>query len=159
VVRKGVKAALALNCKINNYSHFDRKNYFYPDSPKGYQISQFEYRLVRRGFLEIKVGEEKKKVRITRLHLEEDAGKLTHFQGGTLIDFNRCGVGLMEIVSEPDLRSAAEAVAYAKAIQMILRYAGASDADMEKGMMRFDASVSLRVKGTEKLMPVQKLKI
>jgi aspartyl-tRNA(Asn)/glutamyl-tRNA(Gln) amidotransferase subunit B len=150
-VRKGVKAALALNCKINNYSHFDRKNYFYPDSPKGYQISQFEYPVSEKGFLEIKVGEEKKKVRITRLHLEEDAGKLTHFQGGTLIDFNRCGVGLMEIVSEPDLRSAAEAVAYAKAIQMILRYAGASDADMEKGMMRFDASVSLRVKGTEKL--------
>lgn len=150
-MKKGVKAALALNCKINNYSHFDRKNYFYPDSPKGYQISQFEYPVSEKGFLEIKVGEEKKTIRITRLHLEEDAGKLTHFQGGTLIDFNRCGVGLMEIVSEPDLRSAEEAVAYARAIQMILRYSDASDADMEKGMMRFDASVSLRIKGEEKL--------
>ncbi len=148
---KGVRAAMALNCHINKYSHFDRKNYFYPDLPKGYQISQFEFPISEKGFLEIPSGTGKKKIGITRLHLEEDAGKLSHFQGGTLIDFNRAGVGLMEIVSEPDIRSPEEAVAYARAIQKILRYTDASDADMEKGMMRFDASVSLRPVGESKL--------
>ena len=157
-LQKGIKAALALNCKVNTYSHFDRKNYFYPDLPKGYQISQFEFPLSEHGFLEIDLGGMKKRVGITRLHLEEDAGKLTHFQGGTLIDFNRAGVGLMEIVSEPDLRSAEESVAYAKAIQKILRYTEASDADMEKGMMRFDASVSLRPVGESKLYPRAEIK-
>ncbi len=155
---KGIKAAMALNCTINKYSHFDRKNYFYPDLPKGYQISQFEYPLSEKGYLEINVDGNKKKIGITRLHLEEDAGKLTHFNGGTLIDFNRAGVGLMEIVSEPDIRSAEEAVLYAKQIQQILRYCDASDADMEKGMMRFDASVSLRPIGEEKLYPRAEIK-
>lgn len=155
---KGIKAAMALNCKINKYSHFDRKNYFYPDLPKGYQISQFEFPISENGFLNIKIGDLEKKIGITRLHLEEDAGKLTHFQGGTLIDFNRAGVGLMEIVSEPDLRSAQEAVAYAKKIQQILRYTESSDADMEKGMMRFDASVSLRPVGESKLYPRAEIK-
>jgi hypothetical protein len=149
---------MALNCKINTYSHFDRKNYFYPDLPKGYQISQFEFPISEHGFVEIEAGEKKKRIGITRLHLEEDAGKLTHFQGGTLIDFNRAGVGLMEIVSDPDLRSAEEAVLYAKCVQKILRYMEASDADMEKGMMRFDASVSLRPKGEEKLYPRAEIK-
>jgi aspartyl-tRNA(Asn)/glutamyl-tRNA(Gln) amidotransferase subunit B len=157
-LEKGVKAAMALNCKINKYSHFDRKNYFYPDLPKGYQISQFEFPVSEHGFLEINVNGEIKKIGITRLHLEEDAGKLTHFQGGTLIDYNRSGVGLMEIVSEPDLRSAEEAVAYAKNIQKILRYTESSDADMEKGMMRFDASVSLRPVGESKLYPRAEIK-
>lgn len=157
-LQKGIRAAMALNCKVNSYSHFDRKNYFYPDLPKGYQISQFEFPLSEHGFVEIVSGEEKKKIGITRLHLEEDAGKLTHFQGGTLIDFNRAGVGLMEIVSEPDLRSAEEAVAYAKIIQQVLRYMESSDADMEKGMMRFDASVSLRPKGETKLFPRAEIK-
>lgn len=157
-LKKGVMAAMAMNCKVNNYSHFDRKNYFYPDLPKGYQISQFEFPLSEHGFLDIDSGGEKKRIGITRLHLEEDAGKLTHFQGGTLIDFNRAGVGLMEIVSEPDLRSAEDSVAYAKAIQKILRYTEASDADMEKGMMRFDASVSLRPKGEQKLYPRAEIK-
>lgn len=157
-VDKGIRAAMALNCKINTYSHFDRKNYFYPDLPKGYQISQFEFPLSEHGYIEIDLQGEKKRIGITRLHLEEDAGKLTHFQGGTLIDFNRAGVGLMEIVSEPDLRSAEEAVLYAKSIQKILRYMDASDADMEKGMMRFDASVSLRPKGEDKLYPRAEIK-
>jgi aspartyl-tRNA(Asn)/glutamyl-tRNA(Gln) amidotransferase subunit B len=155
---KGIRAAMALNCKVNNYSHFDRKNYFYPDLPKGYQISQFEFPLSEHGFVEINNENGKKRIGITRLHLEEDAGKLTHFQGGTLIDFNRAGVGLMEIVSDPDLRSAEEAVAYARNIQKVLRYMEASDADMEKGMMRFDASVSLRPKGEEKLYPRAEIK-
>jgi aspartyl-tRNA(Asn)/glutamyl-tRNA(Gln) amidotransferase subunit B len=157
-LNKGIRAAMALNCKINTYSHFDRKNYFYPDLPKGYQISQFEFPISEHGFVEIEAGEKKKRIGITRLHLEEDAGKLTHFQGGTLIDFNRAGVGLMEIVSDPDLRSAEEAVLYAKCVQKILRYMEASDADMEKGMMRFDASVSLRPKGEEKLYPRAEIK-
>ncbi|MBD3270270.1 Asp-tRNA(Asn)/Glu-tRNA(Gln) amidotransferase subunit GatB [Candidatus Peregrinibacteria bacterium] len=157
-VYKGVKAAMALNCKINKESYFDRKNYFYPDLPKGYQISQFENPVSENGYVEIKIEDRKKKVRITRLHLEEDAGKLTHIQGGSLVDFNRSGVGLMEIVSEPDISSAEEAVAYAKIVQMILKYTEASDADMEKGMMRFDASVSLRPKGEEKLYPRAEIK-
>jgi len=155
---KGIKAAMALNCKINKYSHFDRKNYFYPDLPKGYQISQFEFPISEKGFLEISVNGTKKTIGITRLHLEEDAGKLSHFQGGTLIDYNRAGVGLMEIVSEPDIRTPEEAVAYAKSIQKILRYVDSSDADMEKGMMRFDASVSLRPKGESKLYPRAEIK-
>jgi len=157
-LRKGIKAALAFNCQVNSYSHFDRKNYFYPDLPKGYQISQFEFPLSEKGYLEISLAGVKKKIGITRLHLEEDAGKLTHFQGGTLIDFNRAGVGLMEIVSEPDLRSPEEAVLYAKSIQQILRYTGSSDADMEKGMMRFDASISIRPRGEQKLYPRAEIK-
>lgn len=157
-LNKGIKAAMALNCRINKYSHFDRKNYFYPDLPKGYQISQFEFPLSEEGYLDILIQGKKKRIGITRLHLEEDAGKLTHFQGGTLIDFNRAGVGLMEIVSEPALRSAEEAVQYAKAVQQVMRYTEASDADMEKGMMRFDASVSLRPIGEKKLYPRAEIK-
>ncbi len=157
-VYKGVKAAMALNCQINQVSHFDRKNYFYPDLPKGYQISQFDFPVSQEGKILIKGEFGEKEIRIIRLHLEEDAGKLTHIQGGSLIDFNRSGVGLMEIVSYPDLRSAQEAVAYAKAVQMILRYVEASDADMEKGMMRFDASVSIRPIGDNKLYPRAEIK-
>jgi len=151
-VKKGIIAALALNCEIPEYCKFDRKNYFYPDLPKGYQISQFDKPLSVKGFIEIELdGGEKKKINITRLHLEDDAGKLTHVPGGTLVDYNRTGEPLMEIVSEPDMRSPEEAVLYAKEIQNILRFCGASDADMEKGMMRFDASVSIRKKGEKKL--------
>jgi len=156
---KGIRTAMALNCELNKYSHFDRKNYFYPDLPKGYQISQYEYPLSQNGYVEISnVDGLPLRVGITRLHLEEDAGKLSHFQGGTLIDFNRAGVGLMEIVSEPDLRSADEAVLYAKAVQQILRFMESSDADMEKGMMRFDASISLRPLGEKKLYPRAEIK-
>lgn len=156
-LKKGIQAALALECEVQKFSKFDRKNYFYPDSPKGFQISQFDQPLSLKGHVEIDVGDgagngsTKKIVNITRLHLEDDAGKLTHVPAGTLIDFNRAGAPLMEIVSDPDLRSSAEAAAYAKEIQKILRYVGASEADMEKGMMRFDASVSIRKKG-EKIL-------
>ncbi|MBT3865168.1 Asp-tRNA(Asn)/Glu-tRNA(Gln) amidotransferase subunit GatB [Candidatus Peregrinibacteria bacterium] len=146
-LRKGIVAALALNCEIREFSKFDRKNYFYPDSPKGFQISQFDEPLSENGELEIGG----KKIRITRLHLEDDAGKLTHVRDGSLVDFNRAGTPLMEIVSEPDIRSADEAEEYARVVQQILRYVGASEADMEKGMMRFDASVSIREKGSKTL--------
>jgi len=150
-VQKGIKASLALNCNIPEYSKFDRKNYFYPDLPKGFQISQFDKPLAEKGWIEIDVDGKIKRINITRLHLEDDAGKLTHVPGGTLIDYNRAGTPLMEIVSEPDMRSSQEAMAYAKEIQNILRFCGSSDADMEKGMMRFDASVSIRTKGESKL--------
>ncbi|MFC1655342.1 Asp-tRNA(Asn)/Glu-tRNA(Gln) amidotransferase subunit GatB [Patescibacteria group bacterium] len=150
-VQKGTVASLALNCEIPEYCKFDRKNYFYPDLPKGFQISQFDKPLAINGEIEIEVGDEKKKIRITRLHLEDDAGKLTHVPGGSLVDYNRCGTPLMEIVSEPDIRNSEEAMAYAREIQNVLRFCEASDADMEKGMMRFDASVSIRPKGETKL--------
>jgi len=150
-VQKGIKAALALNCSVPEYSKFDRKNYFYPDLPKGFQISQYDKPLSEKGWIEIEVDGKTKKINITRLHLEDDAGKLTHVAGGTLVDYNRSGSPLMEIVSDPDIRTSEEAMAYAKEIQNILRFCGSSDADMEKGMMRFDASVSIRPKGETKL--------
>ncbi len=159
-VEKGIRAALALNCEIPPYCKFDRKNYFYPDSPKGFQISQYDEPLSKAGFVEVQIPDEGRtiKVGITRLHLEDDAGKLTHVRNGTLLDFNRAGTPLMEIVSDPDLRSAVEAGAYAREVQKIVRYVGSSDADMEKGMMRFDASVSLRPKGEDKLYPRAEIK-
>ncbi|MBI2634847.1 Asp-tRNA(Asn)/Glu-tRNA(Gln) amidotransferase subunit GatB [Candidatus Peregrinibacteria bacterium] len=157
-VSKGVKAALALNCEIPEHCKFDRKNYFYPDSPKGFQISQYDEPLSKNGLVEINVDGRPQKVRITRLHLEDDAGKLTHVRDGSLVDFNRAGTPLMEIVSEPDLRSALEAATYAREIQKIVRYVGSSEADMEKGMMRFDASVSIRPKGETKLYPRAEIK-
>jgi len=153
-VLKGVKAALALNCNINSVSKFDRKNYFYPDSPKGFQISQYDQPFSSNGFLDV----EGKRISIDRIHLEDDAGKLTHVAGSSLVDFNRAGSPLMEIVSAPDLRSGNEAALYAREIQKILRYVGSSEADMEKGMMRFDASVSVRPKGEDKLYPRAEIK-
>ncbi|MBL4693826.1 Asp-tRNA(Asn)/Glu-tRNA(Gln) amidotransferase subunit GatB [Candidatus Gracilibacteria bacterium] len=150
-VHKGIKAALALNCEIAEKSKFDRKNYFYPDSPKGFQISQFDEPVSFDGSVEIEVDGKKKIIGVTRLHLEDDAGKLTHVRNGSLVDYNRSGTPLMEIVSEPDMRSAEEASIYAKEVQKIVRYVGSSEADMEKGMMRFDASVSLRPVGEDKL--------
>ncbi len=157
-VHKGLKAAVALHCQIPSFSKFDRKNYFYPDLPKGFQISQYDQPVSLNGWLEIQVNGEKKKVRITRLHLEDDAGKLTHVEGGTLCDYNRSGIALMEIVSEPDIRNPEEASSYAKTVQTILRYVGSSEADMEKGMMRFDASVSIRPKGDTNLYPRAEIK-
>lgn len=158
-VEKGIRAALALNCEIPQHCKFDRKNYFYPDNPKGYQISQFDEPLSLKGNIDIEFGEGRKlKIGITRLHLEDDAGKLTHVRNGSLLDFNRAGTPLMEIVSDPDMRSAEEAGAYAREIQKIVRYVGSSEADMEKGMMRFDASVSIRPKGETKLYPRAEIK-
>jgi aspartyl-tRNA(Asn)/glutamyl-tRNA(Gln) amidotransferase subunit B len=156
--KRGIQTALALNCNIPNFSKFDRKNYFYPDLPNGFQISQFEEPVSTIGHVDIEVDKEILKIGITRLHLENDAGKLTHVGGGSLVDYNRSGSPLMEIVTEPDLRSAKQASALAKTIQTILRYVGSSEADMEKGMMRFDASVSTRPKGDPKLYPRAEIK-
>ncbi|MFA6991722.1 MAG: Asp-tRNA(Asn)/Glu-tRNA(Gln) amidotransferase subunit GatB [Candidatus Gracilibacteria bacterium] len=157
-VKKGVKAALALNCGIPEYCKFDRKNYFYPDNPKGFQISQFDEPLSKSGYIEIDDDGKMIKIGITRLHLEDDAGKLTHVMNGSLVDFNRAGTPLMEIVSDPDIRTPEQAKTYAQEIQKILRYVGSSEADMEKGMMRFDASVSIRPKGDKKLYPRAEIK-
>jgi len=158
-VEKGIRAALALNCEIPEFSKFDRKNYFYPDSPKGYQISQFDEPVSINGVIDVELPNgDVKKIGITRLHLEDDAGKLTHVRNGSLVDFNRSGTPLMEIVSDPDIRSAEEAAAYAREVQKIVRYVGSSEADMEKGMMRFDASVSLRPRGETKLYPRAEIK-
>jgi aspartyl-tRNA(Asn)/glutamyl-tRNA(Gln) amidotransferase subunit B len=134
---------LALNCSIEKNSFFERKNYFYPDLPKGYQISQFQIPLCREGFMEVNG----KKIRIERIHLEEDAGKLMHEGDDTLADYNRAGVPLMELVTHPDLTEAEEVRKFAQELQLILRYIGASDADMEKGQMRVEVNLSLRPKG------------
>ena len=146
----GLRAALALNCSIAPYTKFDRKNYFYPDLPKNYQISQYDLPFSSKGWVEIESG---KKVGITRAHLEEDAGKLIHEEKGTrsFIDLNRTGTPLVEIVTEPDMRSADEAYQYMNALRTILQYAGVSDCDMEKGELRCDINLSIRPRGQETL--------
>ncbi len=146
-VRKSVMVGLALNCEIAEYSKFDRKNYFYPDLPKGYQISQFDMPINGKGVMEIIVNGEVRKIGITRAHLEEDAGKLMHVKGYSLVDYNRAGTPLLEIVSEPDIKTSEEAKQYLQELQNIMRYLGVSDADMEKGHLRCDANISLRKKG------------
>ncbi len=148
-----VKAALALNCTIHERSRFARKNYFYPDLPKGYQISQYEEPYSSGGWLDIPSGEAVKRIRLTRIHMEEDAGKLVHDNtgSGSLVDLNRAGEPLIEIVSEPDISDADEAVAYLKKLRSILRYIGVCDGNMEEGSLRCDANVSIRPKGSEKL--------
>jgi aspartyl-tRNA(Asn)/glutamyl-tRNA(Gln) amidotransferase subunit B len=138
-VKKTIKTGLALNCQISEYSKFDRKNYFYPDLPKGYQISQLYQPLCKNGYLEIGA----RKIRIREVHLEEDVGRLIHEKDYSLVDFNRAGIPLMELVTEPDIRSAKEARKFAEELQLILRYLDVSDADMEKGQMRVEANISL----------------
>ncbi|WP_139991233.1 Asp-tRNA(Asn)/Glu-tRNA(Gln) amidotransferase subunit GatB [Paenibacillus paridis] len=148
-VEYAMKAAMALNCQIADISKFDRKNYFYPDSPKAYQISQFDQPIGEHGWIEIEVNGETKRIGITRLHLEEDAGKLTHVDGGyaSLVDFNRVGTPLIEIVSEPDIRTPEEAKAYLEKIKAIMQYCDVSDVKMEEGSLRCDANISLRPYG------------
>ncbi|MDN5347166.1 MAG: aspartyl-tRNA(Asn)/glutamyl-tRNA(Gln) amidotransferase subunit [Clostridia bacterium] len=152
VVEFGLKAALALNCQVASFCKFDRKNYYYPDLPKNYQISQYDLPLARHGFLEIEVNGEKKKIGIARVHMEEDAGKLIHVDGSgggyTLVDYNRAGVPLLEIVSEPDLRSPAEARAYMEQLKAVLEYTEVSDCKMQEGSLRCDANVSVRPLGS-----------
>jgi aspartyl-tRNA(Asn)/glutamyl-tRNA(Gln) amidotransferase subunit B len=152
-VELAVRAALAANCKVHPHSVFARKHYFYPDLPKAYQISQYEEPLATGGWLEIDAGAGPRKIGITRIHMEEDAGKSLHEPGDpeTQVDLNRAGVPLVEIVSEPDLRSAEEAGAYLRALRRLLRWVEASDADMEKGQLRCDANVSLRPRGETRL--------
>ncbi len=147
-----MKAAMALNCQIGAVSKFDRKNYFYPDSPKAYQISQFDQPIGEHGWIDIEVDGVAKRIGITRLHLEEDAGKLTHIGGGfgSLVDFNRVGTPLIEIVSEPDIRSPQEAYAYLEKLKAIMEYCDVSDVKMEQGSLRCDANVSVRLRGAEK---------
>ena len=139
-----VMTGLALGAEIHPHNVFARKNYFYPDLPKGYQISQYELPLCTGGYLDLNVNGAKKRVRITRVHLEEDTGKLTHVSGGSLVDLNRAGVPLMEIVSEADIRSADEAYAYVSQLRQIVRYLGVSSGDMEKGAMRCEVNLSLK---------------
>ncbi len=150
-----LRASLAIGCKIQERSRFARKNYFYPDLPKGYQISMYELPLATAGALEIEVGGEKKRIGITRLHMEDDAGKSLHegfpdSDRWSYLDFNRCGVPLIEIVSEPDLRAPAEAYAYLTALKQILEYTEVSDCNMEEGSLRCDANVSVRLRGAPK---------
>lgn len=153
VVELAMRAAIALNCRINEFFKFDRKNYFYPDLPKAYQISQYDLPIAKDGFLEIPVNGGRR-IGIERVHMEEDAGKLVHAEPGhgvpagtSFVDYNRTGVPLIEIVSHPDLRSSEEAHAYLDTLKHIMRYIGVSDCDMEKGSLRCDANVSLRPKG------------
>ncbi len=154
VVEYAVKAGLATNCEISRDSKNDRKNYFYPDLPKSYQISQFDKPLCEKGYIEIELDNgQKKKIRLTRIHIEEDAGKLNHddFGGGSLVDLNRAGVPLIEMVSEPDISSSEEAEKYLRKIKSILEYIEVSDCKMQEGSLRADVNVSVRKKGETKL--------
>ncbi len=159
-VRLGVLVGMALNCEIPEYSKFDRKHYFYPDLPKGYQISQYDEPIARNGFVEIMVGGQVKKIRITRAHLEEDAGKNIHPEGlaFSLVDYNRAGAPLLEIVTEPDIESAEEARLFLQELRNIVRYVGASSADMEKGTMRCEPNISVRKPG-ETTLPKYKVEV
>ena len=148
VVEFAIRAGLATNCEIAEISKMDRKNYCYPDLPKAYQISQYDKPLCEHGYIELSNG---RKIRILRIHIEEDAGKLVHSRGSTMVDYNRGGVPLIEIVSEPDIRSAEEAREYVEKLQLIMRYIGVSDCKMQEGSMRCDVNISVRPAGSEKL--------
>ena len=148
VVEYAVKAGLATNCKIRNISKMDRKNYVYPDLPKAYQISQFDKPVCYEGYIMLSSG---KDININRIHIEEDAGKLVHERGGTYIDYNRGGVPLIEIVTEPDFRSIDEVLEYMEKLRLIMKYIGVSDVKMQEGSLRCDVNISVRKKGEEKL--------
>jgi len=155
VVEFAIRTALAMNCQVTNHSVFARKNYFYPDLPKAYQISQYELPIAEHGWIEIRINDTTKRIGITRIHMEEDAGKLLHEYPGepagdySYVDFNRCGVPLLEIVSEPDIRSPEEAKEYLLNLKNILEYLEVSDCNMEEGSLRCDANISLRPVGSE----------
>lgn len=142
---KAIRFALALNCEINQLTKFDRKNYFYPDLPKGYQISQYDKPIGENGFVEIEVGDDARRIRVTRVHLEEDTGKSIHTENGeTLVDYNKSGIPLIEIVTEPDFESIEEVITFARRLRQIAKYTETSDAEMQKGQMRFELNVSLK---------------
>lgn len=152
VVELGIKAGLATNCQITKYGRQDRKHYFYPDLGKAYQISQYDLPLCEKGFLDIHTEKGSKRIHIDRIHIEEDAGKLVHSdENGSLMDYNRAGVALIEIVTKPDIRSAAEAKAYLQKLRSILLYAEISDAKMNEGSLRCDVNLSVREKGSDQL--------
>jgi len=158
-IEYGMKASLALNCDISQQTKFDRKNYFYPDNPKAYQISQFDKPIGHDGYIEIEVNGETKKIRVERVHLEEDAGKNTHGDDGfSYVDLNRQGTPLIEIVSEADIRSPEEAYAYLENLKQIIQFTGVSDVKMEEGSMRCDANISLRPYGQEEFGTKAELK-
>ncbi|WP_440896560.1 Asp-tRNA(Asn)/Glu-tRNA(Gln) amidotransferase subunit GatB [Amphibacillus sp. Q70] len=158
-VNYAMKAAMALNCEIATETKFDRKNYFYPDNPKAYQISQFDQPIGENGWIDIEVDGKTKRIRINRLHIEEDAGKLIHSDDGySLVDYNRAGTPLVEIVSEADMRSPEEAYAYLEKLKNIIKYTGVSDCKMEEGSLRCDANVSLRPIGQEEFGTKTELK-
>ena len=155
-VEMAVKAALALHCTINPFSRFARKNYFYPDLPKGYQISQYDQPFAEHGYVDVSAGGEARRIGITRVHMEDDAGKSMHegFPDSgryTYVDLNRTGTPLIEIVTEPDMRSSDEAHAFLTELKQVLQYVGVSECDMEKGQLRCDANISVRLRGAEKL--------
>lgn len=158
VVNYAMRAALALNMDINQETKFDRKNYFYPDNPKAYQISQFDKPIGENGWVDIEVDGVKKRIGITRLHMEEDAGKLTHGKTSSLVDYNRQGTPLVEIVSEPDIRTPEEAYAYLEKVKAIIQYTGVSDVRMEEGSLRCDANISIRPYGQEQFGTKAELK-
>ncbi|WP_312039848.1 Asp-tRNA(Asn)/Glu-tRNA(Gln) amidotransferase subunit GatB [Macrococcoides bohemicum] len=153
-----MRAAMALNMDVRTSTKFDRKNYFYPDNPKAYQISQFDEPIGENGYIDIEVNGETKRIGITRLHMEEDAGKLSHKDGYSLVDLNRQGTPLVEIVSEPDIRTPEEAYAYLEKLKAIIQYTGVSDVRMEEGSLRCDANISLRPVGQEKFGTKAELK-
>ncbi|WHY86773.1 Asp-tRNA(Asn)/Glu-tRNA(Gln) amidotransferase subunit GatB [Neobacillus novalis] len=157
-VEFGMKAAMALNCEVASHTKFDRKNYFYPDNPKAYQISQFDKPIGEHGWIEIEVNGYTKRIGITRIHLEEDAGKLNHGKGYSLCDYNRQGTPLVEIVSEPDIRTPDEAYAYLEKLKSIVQYTGVSDCKMEEGSLRCDANISIRPVGQEEFGTKTELK-
>jgi aspartyl-tRNA(Asn)/glutamyl-tRNA(Gln) amidotransferase subunit B len=158
VVDYGMKASMALNCQIATETKFDRKNYFYPDNPKAYQISQFDKPIGEHGWIDIEVNGYQKRIGITRIHLEEDAGKLNHGRGYSLVDLNRQGTPLIEIVSEPDIRTPDEAYAYLEKLKSIIQYTGVSDCKMEEGSLRCDANISIRPIGQEEFGTKTELK-
>ena len=153
VVEYAIRAGLATNCEITQYNKFDRKNYFYPDLPKAYQVSQLYMPICQNGHIDIEVNGVKKSIRIKEIHMEEDAGKLIHdpWDDCTLVDYNRCGVPLLEIVSEPDFSSGEEVIAYLTKLKSILQYISVSDCKMEQGSLRADVNLSVRPVGQKEL--------
>lgn len=157
-IEKCVKLALALNCEINKTTKFDRKNYFYPDLPKGYQISQFDKPIGYEGYIEFDIEGDSRRIRITRVHMEEDTGKSVHETDKTLLDYNKAGVPLIEIVTEPDFQDVDEVDKFAKRLRQIIRYLGISDADMEKGQLRYELNISLK-RPEDKGLPNYKIEV